>query len=248
MKSAISAAEVECMNSAFETAEPQEILAWALERFQHRWWWPFGRYKKGVTIANGFGFEGMALTDMVIKLNPLVRIFTVDTRMLFQETYQLIERTERHYGISIERIYPLRGNVARFERLYGWNPDRTQEKVHERCCWVRKVEPFERAIQGYGAWITSVQRSQPGRSGTRILSIEPRRGGIIKICPFATWSSEQLWRYVIGHNVPYNPLHDKSYPSIGCIAPCTTPVLPGEDARAGRWRGSKKTECGIQVL
>lgn len=245
MKSAISLAEVEHMNSVFETAEPQEILAWTFKRFRHRWW-PFGSYKNGVTIAWGLGFEGVALLDMAVKVNPSVKVFTCDTLRLFSESYDLIDRIERRYHIAIERFYPQKSNLARLERLHGRDPDLLQEKVHESCCWARKVEPFERAIQGYGAWITSVQRSQPGRADTRIVSIEMKRGGIVKVCPFATWTSKNIWEYIVKNKIPYNPLHDRGYPSIGCIEPCTTHVMPGEDSRAGRWRGSIKTECGIQ--
>ena len=246
MKSALSQATVGRMNVAFEKATPQQILAWTLKKFSYRWWWPFGRYYKGVILAWGGGYPGCALVHMASQVAsnmdfPL-DVFTVDTLKLFPQAHELIPRLERKCNVVIERFYPLDENIDRFKREFGNSPDLWDDDTNDICCAIRKGEPQERAIRYYGAWITSIQRSQRGRENTRIFAID--RGGIIKVAPFAYVSPSQIEKYMTENDVPYNPLHDQNYPSIGCNEEaCTRPVRPGEGERDGRWpKGEKRPE------
>jgi phosphoadenosine phosphosulfate reductase len=235
MGNTISSAELKRLNSAFETAEPTDILRWTFRTFGEK-----------ATLACGFGYPGMALLDMTATINPRVRVFTIDTEKLFPETYDLKKLCKRRYGITIKAFRPLPENLEWLAKQHGENPNYKKAKriLLDTCCHVRKVEPLERAIEGFDAWITSIQRSQTGRDRISILSTEPNRGGILKVCPFANWTEERIWEYIYDHNVPYNPLHKMGYPSIGCV-PCTKKVEQGRDSRAGRWAGHEKTECGI---
>ena len=184
----------------------------------------------------------MALIDMASRLRKDFRLFTVDTEFLFPETYNLMDRIEQKYGITIEKVYSLLSPEEQ-ERHHGaalWsrNPD--------QCCNFRKVEPLQRKLSELDAWITSIRRDQTSvRSGAHKIEWDTKFG-LVKINPIADWTSEQVWRYIRQHDVPYNPLHDQSYPSIGCTH-CTRAVQPGEDARAGRWSGFQKTECGLHA-
>lgn len=232
MKPNISVSEIEQANFAFESAPPQEILRWTHKRF--------GRELR---LSLGLNVEGMVLLDIIQKWKIPCRPFTVDTGKLFQKTIDFAAWVNVVYG-TIEVFRPRPSLLKRLAETYGEDPDRSIEEIADACCHARKIEPFRRAIRGFDAWITAIERCQPGREHTPIISIDEHNGGIVKICPLAAWSEEQTWDYVREHNVPYNPLHDEGYPSISC-EPCTTPVSSGEHARAGRWRGSSKNECGI---
>ncbi|HEY8498346.1 MAG TPA: phosphoadenylyl-sulfate reductase [Limnochordales bacterium] len=212
-----------------ETASPEAVLAWALETYGER-----------VCLACSFGAEDMVLLDMGARMRPGLHVFYLDTGLLFQETYRLIQQAAALYPIRLIRVLPLLSldEQARQhgEALWSRDPD--------LCCRLRKVEPLRRFLQGYGAWITGLRRQQsPLRAGTRPVEWDARFG-LAKVNPLFRWSRDDVWRYIREHQVPYNPLHDRGYPSIGC-RPCTTPVAPGEDERAGRWRGFGKTECGL---
>ena len=179
--------------------------------------WAFATYGDNVELATGLGVEGMALLDIAHRINPKLKVFTGDTEFLFPETYDLIDRVEAKYGIKIERLYSDLTPEDQ-ERLYG---KALWERDPDQCCNLRKVEPIRKVD-----W--------------------DAKFNLVKISPLADWRRESVWRYVIKHNVPYNPLHDRNYPSIGCTH-CTRAVLPGEDARAGRWSGFRKTECGLHT-
>lgn len=224
-------ADLERIKSLAETWKPEQVLAWA-----------FATYGENVEVATGFGVEGMALLDMAFRVNPDLKVFTGDTEFLFSETYDLIDRVEEKYGIKVERLYSDLTPEDQ-ERAYGkalWASDPDQ------CCALRKVEPLRRKLATLDAWMTAIRRDQTrDRATIRKIDWDPKFN-LVKISPLADWTREMVWNYVVRNNVPYNPLHDLNYPSIGCTH-CTRAVQPGEDHRAGRWPGLNKTECGLHT-
>ncbi|HEY6243296.1 MAG TPA: phosphoadenylyl-sulfate reductase [Pyrinomonadaceae bacterium] len=212
-----------------ESQRPEEVLRWALQEFG-----------PDVALATGFGAEGCVLIDMVSSINRHARIFYLDTDLLFPETYRLCEQLEGHYGVRIEQRTPRLTLTAQAEG-YG---EKLWERQPDLCCHLRKVEPLREILTGLRAWITAIRRDQtPARANVGIVERD-RKFGLIKINPLATWSARDVWNYVKKYDVPYNPLYDCGYASIGCT-PCTSVVQIGEDSRAGRWRGTVKTECGL---
>jgi phosphoadenosine phosphosulfate reductase len=214
-----------------ESWSAEEVLEWGLAQFQPR-----------IALASAFGAEGMVLIDMGVRLHGGIRVFTLDTGFFFPETYELIDRIEKHYGIAVERYYPALTPDAQ-ARAFG---DGLWSRDPDLCCRLRKVEPLKRALEGLSAWVTAIRRDQtPARAASPKVGWDGEYG-LVKLNPLADWTHEQVWAYIRRHNVPYNPLHDRNYPSIGCTH-CTRPVQPGEDLRAGRWPGLAKTECGLHV-
>jgi phosphoadenosine phosphosulfate reductase len=214
-----------------EQWSPEDLLRWAFVTF--------GGY---VEIASGFGPEGMVLIDIAARVQPEFRIFTLDTDFLFPETYDLMGRVEKRYGIRVERLKSAL-SPADQERLHGralWSRD------PDACCNLRKIEPLQTKLSQLRAWVTSIRRDQtPARAAA--LKVEwDAKFHLVKINPLADWTAGKVWRYIRDHDLPYNPLHDCGYPSIGCTH-CTRSVQPGEDARAGRWSGFSKTECGLHA-
>jgi phosphoadenosine phosphosulfate reductase len=202
--------------------------------------WAFREFGSDVALATGFGAEGSVLIDMLARINKGARIFYLDTGLLFPETYALRNQLETRYGIRFEQRatrLSLSTQAANFgDRLWAHDPD--------RCCHLRKVEPLRETLKGLRAWISAIRRDQtPARAHAGIVERDAKFD-IIKINPLVTWSSRDIWDYIKQYDVPYNPLYDQGYGSIGC-APCTTLVQIGEDQRAGRWRGIAKTECGL---
>ena len=221
--------------SRLEDAAPEEILEWALEAYGER-----------LTLSVSFGgAEGMVLLDMLDRLTrgegaPKVRVFTLDTGFLFKETVSFREEAMQRYDLPLEVMRP-RLTVAEQAALYG---EELYSCKPDICCQIRKVEPQERALKGYSAWITGIRRDQtPHRADTPVVGWE-ERFGVAKIAPLVAWDAAQVEEYVRKHDVPLNPLLSMGYRSIGC-EPCTRPVAPGEDPRAGRWAGMEKTECGL---
>jgi phosphoadenosine phosphosulfate reductase len=224
--------EVERIQSVLEAWTPEDLLRWAFVSFGDK-----------VAISSAFGVEGMVLIDMAVRVNPSVHVFTLDTDFFFPETYSLIERAEQRYGISIERVKPLltpdAQELEHGPELWARDPD--------ACCNLRKVEPLRRKLSQLRAWITSIRRDQTSfRAGAKKVEWDSKFH-LVKINPLADWNTKQVWRYIHDHNVPYNPLHDRGFPSIGCTH-CTRAVGAGEDPRAGRWSGFAKTECGLHVI
>jgi phosphoadenosine phosphosulfate reductase len=223
---------IEQVKTVAESWTAQGVLRWAFETFG-----------SNVAISSAFGAEGLVLIDMASRARKNFRLFTLDTEFLFPETYNLMDRVEQKYGITIERVFPLLSPEEQ-QRVHGsalWqrNPD--------QCCQLRKVEPLRRKLGELQAWITSIRRDQtPARADAGKIEWDSQYD-LVKINPLADWTSKQVWRYIHEHDVPYNPLHDRGYPSIGCTH-CTRAVLPGEDERAGRWSGSSKTECGLHMI
>lgn len=224
--------EFERVRTIAETWKPERVLAWAFETFGEE-----------VAISSAFGVEGMVLIDMASRVRHNFRLFTLDTEFLFPETYNLMDQVEQKYGITIEKVYALNSPEEQ-ERVHGpalWQRDPDQ------CCYLRKVEPLRRKLSELQAWITSIRRDQTA-TRARAGKVEwDARFGLIKINPIADWNSKQVWQYIRAHDVPYNELHERNYPSIGCTH-CTRAVRPGEDPRAGRWSGSTKTECGLHII
>jgi phosphoadenosine phosphosulfate reductase len=224
--------DVARLRVAAESWSPERVLAWAFDTFGDR-----------VAISSAFGSEGMVLIDIASRVRQNFRLFTLDTEFLFPETYTLMDQVEERYGVTIERVYPL-------------NSPEKQEQVHapalwqrnpDLCCNLRKVEPLQRKLSELRAWITSIRRDQTtARAGAGKIEWD-QKFELVKINPVADWSSRQVWGYIHEHDVPYNALHDRNYPSIGCTH-CTRAVRPGEDPRAGRWAGLSKTECGLHVI
>jgi len=224
-------ADFERVKVLAESWKPEAILDWA-----------FSTYGDEVALATGMGVEGMALLDMAHRINSRVKVFTGDTEFLFPETYDLIDRVEARYGIRIERLYseltPRDQEAAYGKALWANDPD--------QCCNLRKVEPLRRRLSTLDAWVTAIRRDQTSaRAAIRKIDWDAKFD-LVKISPLADWTREKVWSYVLENDVPYNPLHDRNYPSIGCTH-CTRAVLPGEDHRAGRWSGSGKVECGLHT-
>jgi phosphoadenosine phosphosulfate reductase len=202
-----------------------------------------------VAFANSLGAEDMVLTDIIWRENLDIGIFSLDTGRLPAETYDLIARTEKHYGRRIEVIFPHPDEVEACVRRYGINGFYDSIEARKACCHARKVAPLERALACKRAWVTGLRAAQAAtREGLAPIAPDPAHG-IVKISPLADWSEAEVWAYIHAHNVPYNTLHDQGYPSIGC-APCTRAIVPGEDIRAGRWwwENPETKECGLHMV
>ncbi len=202
----------------------------------------FGR----VVYANSLGAEAMVLTDLICTAVPEIDIVTIDTGRLPEETLALIERIERRYQRRLRVLVPDQQAVERYIQAQGVNGFYSSLAARTECCEIRKVEPFRRAIAGYGAWVTGVRREQSQtRAGAEPSAYDPRYG-LQKISPLLDWSDAAVWQYIRARQLPYNPLHDRGYPSIGC-APCTRAVEPGQDQRSGRWwwEQPESRECGL---
>ena len=204
--------------------------------------WGLSEFGISLAIAASFGAEDMVLIDQASKLGQPFRVFTLDTDFLFPETYALIDAVEKRYGIQVERTHseftPKQQAMRYGDSLWASQPD--------QCCQLRKVEPLKKMLSGLKAWVTGVRRDQaPTRAHTRKLEWDSKFG-LLKLNPIADWNWNQVWEYIRAYNVPYNPLHDQNYPSIGCTH-CTRPVQAGEDPRAGRWSGFNKIECGLHL-
>jgi phosphoadenosine phosphosulfate reductase len=197
-------------------------------------------------FANSFGAEDMVLTDLIAKFFRRIEVFTLDTGRLPQETFLLMEKVANRYSLPIKVYFPAGSDVENYVARHG--PNAFYESVERRkeCCRIRKVEPFRRAVRGKAAWITGVRREQAVSRNDLSESEFDNAYGLLKFSPLLEWSLEDVWAYIRKFEVPYNELHDKGFPSIGC-APCTRAIVPGEDIRAGRWWWEHPThkECGL---
>jgi phosphoadenosine phosphosulfate reductase len=220
----------------FDSATPQEVLEWAL-----------GRWHPRAAVCTSFQAEGMALFDMAWRINPEVRLFTVDTGRLPQETYDVMEQVRARYGAAVEVCLPDTRKLEAMTTRFGPNLFHRSVEARLLCCSVRKVQPIRGALEALDAWVTGLRRDQwASRANIRKIEIDHDHGGLAKINPLADWTADEVWDYNRAHDVPVHPLYARGYTSIGC-APCTRPTEPGEDARAGRWwweKGAPK-ECGI---
>lgn len=201
------------------------------------------RHAGKIALACSFGGpSGMVLLDMIAKRDASVPVYFLDTGLLFEETYALVGRVRERYGIepiAVRSDLTVEEQNARYgEALWSRDPD--------ACCNLRKVVPQQRFLASYAAWITGIRRDQSASRATVDLISHDDTAGLVKIAPLADWTSNDIWSYVVAHDVPYNPLNDRGYPSLGCTH-CTRAIVPGEDARAGRWSGTDKLECGLHA-
>jgi phosphoadenosine phosphosulfate reductase len=218
--------------------DAQALLAYVVSRLGGR-----------VALASALGIESQVLTDMLRRITPQPAVFTLDTGRLHQETYDLIDATRKRYGIRIEVLFPDRTDVEELVCQNGVNLFYDSIENRKACCRVRKVIPLRRKLAQLDAWITGLRREQSvTRQDLEVIQWDDANG-LIKINPLANWTDEQVWEYIRDHNVPYNPLNDHGYPSIGCV-PCTRAVEPGQGIRAGRWwwEQPEHKECGLHVV
>ena len=225
----VSQKMLEHYSAMLDAWSPLEMLRWAEDQ-----------YGSKLTFATGFGPEGCVLIDLIGRHNLSVDIFTLDTGVLFPETYILWEQLKARYAIDIRAVKP-QLSISEQAGKYG---DSLWERKPENCCEMRKVAPLKQALEGVDAWVTAIRRDQtPQRADAGIVEWDTKFK-IAKINPLVRWNKHDVWTHIQKHDVPYNPLHDLGYPSIGC-QPCTSQVKEGEDDRAGRWRGISKTESGL---
>jgi phosphoadenosine phosphosulfate reductase len=201
-----------------------------------------------VCFANSLGAEDMVLTDLIARHQPDIRMFSLDTGRLPQETYDLMQEVRKHYAIPLQVYFPDSALVEEYVAQHGINGFYDSVENRKGCCFVRKVEPLRRALAGKGAWITGMRRDQAATRGTLEVSSFDAGNGLQKFNPLLEWSNRDVWAYIRQHDVPYNKLHDQFYPSLGC-APCTRSITPGQDIRAGRWwwEDPASKECGLHV-
>ena len=205
------------------------------------------REHERVVYANSLGSEGVVLTDLICTHVPQIEIFTIDTGRLHEETRELLERLERRYGRRIAVFHPDGAALDRWTAAHGLNGFYSSVELRRACCDLRKLEPFARAIRGADAWITGVRREQSAERAQGDVVERDDRFGLWQVRPMLDWREQDVWDYVHARRLPYNPLHDRGFPSIGC-APCTRAVAAGEDSRAGRWwwENAATRECGLQ--
>ncbi|MDO8207842.1 MAG: phosphoadenylyl-sulfate reductase [Gallionella sp.] len=201
-----------------------------------------------VAFANSLGAEDMVLTDLIAKYQPDIEMFSLDTGRLPQETYDLMQAVRARYGAPLKVYFPAAPSVEAYIEKNGVNGFYDSVENRKACCYIRKVEPLKRALLGKKAWITGMRRDQAVTRGSLELSAFDADQGMQKFNPLLDWTNEEVWAYIKQHDVPYNKLHDRFYPSIGC-APCTRSVTPGEDIRSGRWwwENADGKECGLHV-
>jgi phosphoadenosine phosphosulfate reductase len=223
--------ELRRISDTLEDKSPEEILRWAVEQYNPR-----------LTMATAFGAEGCVLMAMLAEIEPNVRIFNIDTGYQFAETLKLREDIREKYGIEVEYVRAQETVEAMEQRfggpIYGTNPD--------ECCRIRKIEPLKPALVGYDAWISAIRRDQTSHRAQAGIVEWDAKFNLIKVNPLANWTKGDVWAYIRINEVPYNPLHDQGYPSIGCW-PCTRAVQVGEDERSGRWANFAKLECGLHT-
>ena len=228
--------EIARLADAYETRTPQEVLQWANVHFGSQ-----------LALCTSFQADGMAILDMAWRINPKVRVFTVDTGRLPQETYALLDRVREKYNLDIEVYFPDAVQVESIVRRHGPNLFYRSPEQRILCCQARKVLPLQRVLATLDAWVTGLRRDQSTTRATiHKIELDREHGGLIKVNPLADWTEQQVWDYIRSHDVPYHPFYDQGYTSIGC-APCTRPTAAGEDPRAGRWwweTGVDK-ECGM---
>ncbi|MFC2102016.1 phosphoadenylyl-sulfate reductase [Bacteroidota bacterium] len=232
------------MNDRFEayisqvsSLSPVELIAFFLDRHPGK-----------VALSSSLGAEDQVLTHMLAGSGKPFKLFTLDTGRLFQECYDLIEITKQRYQLPFEVYFPEAAHVEKMVNEKGVNLFYDSVENRKLCCHIRKIEPLRRALAGMEVWITGVRREQSGTRGDVGLLELDTDLGLIKVNPLVDWKEEDVWAFIKEHKVPYNTMHDKGYPSIGCL-PCTRAILPGEDIRAGRWwwEDPALKECGLHL-
>lgn len=235
----ISREEIEKLNKDFTGKAPQEILRWGLDFFGNG----------NIALSSSLGAEDQVLTDMLVKINPKARIFTLDTGRLPQETYDVISEAMIKYGMKYEVLFPESKDVEEMENSFG--PNLFYQGIEQRklCCEIRKIRPLRKILSTLDAWLCGLRREQNVSRAQIEKIVWDDNFSLVKLSPLAEWTEQDVWSYIRENNVPYNKLHDKGYPSIGC-APCTRAVKTGEHHRAGRWSWEEpeKKECGLHVV
>ena len=223
--------QLQQISQQLQSATPQEILRWAVDR-----------YFPELSLATAFGAEGCCLIHMLAEIEPRVHVFNLDTGYQFPETLAMRERIRARYGIEVEMVRP-ELSVEEYERLH-------QGPLYiinaRQCCHDRKIVPLRRVLAGKRAWISAIRADQTADRARADIVMWDAKFGLVKVNPLLRWTRRDVWQFILQHDIPYNPLHDRGYPSIGC-APCTEPVEDGQPERAGRWAGSEKKECGLHV-
>ena len=223
--------EIAILADNFERSYPHEIIAWAAHRFE-----------QDLAMATGFGPEGIVIMHILSQVAPQTTVFYLDTDLFFPETYALRDKLEQRFGMKFERVSTSLGLDQQTEQhgpeLWSREPD--------LCCRLRKVTPLRAYLKTKKAWITAIRRNQTSQRASAQAIEWDQANGLVKVNPLLKWSQDQVWTYIYLYDLPFNELHHKGYPSIGC-APCTRPVAEGADPRSGRWVGRNKVECGIHV-
>ncbi len=199
-----------------------------------------------LVYSNSLGAEAMVLTDIIATQLPEIDMFSIDTGRLYEETHELLEKLQRRYRRAIRVVYPDAAALERLVARQGVNGFYHSLEARLECCRIRKVEPFKRAIAGYDGWITGLRREQSAARAAAEAVEWDAEHGLYKVSPLLEWTEAEVWQYIRARRLPYNPLHDRQFPSIGC-APCTRAIQPGESRRAGRWwwEQPETRECGL---
>jgi phosphoadenosine phosphosulfate reductase len=231
-----TAEQIQQLNENLKT--PQEVLKWSLDNLHPR-----------IAMASSFGAEDVVVIDMIMKINSKARIFTLDTGRLNQETYDIMDEIRKKYSMNIEVMFPDQNETEQMIRVNGMNLFYHSIENRKLCCGIRKVHPLNRMLSTLDGWITGLRADQTEmRLKANRIEFDEQHNGIIKINPIIEWTWEQTWDYIKKNNIPYNKLHDRGFPSIGC-EPCTRAIKPGEPLRAGRWwwESDSQKECGLHA-
>ena len=227
--------DIPTLNEVLKTKDAREIIAFFIDKLGDK-----------LTFGTSLGAEDQVITQMIASISKEATIFTLDTGRLFAETYDLIDRTTKKYNIKIHPYFPAAKEVEDMVMKHGINLFYNSIDLRHQCCQIRKLNPLKRAMNGKEAWITGLRRSQSITRTTMQIVEWDDNSKKIKINPLINWSEKEVWDYIKAHHIPYNPLHDKGFPSIGC-QPCTRAIMEGEDLRAGRWwwENPDTRECGL---
>lgn len=234
--SRFTAEQIQQLNENLKT--PQEVLKWSLDNLHPR-----------IAMASSFGAEDVVVIDMIMKINPKARIFTLDTGRLNQETYDVMDEIRKKYNMNIEVMFPDQNETEQMVRVNGMNLFYHSIGNRKLCCGIRKVHPLNKMLSTLDGWITGLRADQTEvRLKANRIEFDEQHNGIIKINPIIEWTWEQTWDYIKKNDIPYNKLHDRGFPSIGC-EPCTRAIKPGEPLRAGRWwwESDSQKECGLHA-
>ncbi|MCK9373860.1 MAG: phosphoadenylyl-sulfate reductase [Sulfuricurvum sp.] len=228
---------IELLNMWLEDVPIEKVLGYFLKTYGGK-----------IGLASSFGAEDQVLSDLILRTDPNAKIFTLDTGRLPEETYTVMEQTNRKYGIKIDVYFPKDSDVEALCYAQGINGFKESIENRQECCRIRKIAPLKRALEPLDVWITGLRRSQsPTRETMRLVEWD-EANGLMKLNPLIEWSEEKIWDYIKSYEIPYNALHAQGYPSIGC-APCTRAIGEGEDLRAGRWwwENPEHKECGLHL-
>ncbi|MBE9481984.1 MAG: phosphoadenylyl-sulfate reductase [Bacteroidetes bacterium] len=227
--------QIENLNKKFQNSSPQEVISFFLTKYPDK-----------IAFATSLGIEDQVITEMIVSINKSVKIFTLDTGRLFQETYDLIQKTNSRYKINIEIYFPDTKQVEEMVKEKGINLFYESIKNRKFCCHVRKIESLKRVLNKFDVWITGLRKEQSEiRANDKLIEWD-KLNGLIKVNPLIKWTEKDVWNYIKEKNIPYNSLHNKGFKSIGCV-PCTRAVEYSEDSRSGRWwwENDGHKECGL---